>query len=155
MKVQFGDILEIRTSKGLAYAIYTHRHEQSPKYGALIRVFDQLYQSRPVGISDLVNIPIRFSTFFPLQAAVEKGIVEIVGNVSTPDSLKSFPLFRSGVIDPQTKKVRTWWLWDGEKSWRVGDLTIEQRSLPIRGIWNDTYLVHRIEEGWRPENDAT
>jgi hypothetical protein len=154
MKVRFGDIVEIKTSKGLAYAIYTHRHTQPPKYGALIRVFDQLYQSRPVRTDELISTPIRFSAFFPLQAAVTKGIVEVVGHVSIPKNLLPFPLFRSGIVDPQTKRVRIWWIWDGKKSWRVGDLTSEQRKLPIRGVWNDTYLVHRIEEGWRPEKDS-
>jgi hypothetical protein len=153
MKIQFGDVVEINTSKGLAYAIYTHRHKTRPKYGALIRVFDHLFLSGPVRLPDLLKTPIRFSTFFPLQAAITKGIVKVVGNLPIPESLKPFPLFRSGVIDPKTKRVCVWWLWDGEKSWRVGNLTAEQRKIPIRGVWNDTYLIHRIEEGWRPEND--
>jgi hypothetical protein len=57
MKIRFGDIAEIKTSIGLAYAIYTHRHTQPPKYGALIRVFDQLYQSRPVRICGNTGTP--------------------------------------------------------------------------------------------------
>jgi YD repeat-containing protein len=43
----------------------------------------------------------------------------------------------------------------GEKEWKVGDITAEQRKLPLRGIWNDTLLVERIEAGWSPSNDRT
>lgn len=153
MKVQFGDIFEIKTSKGLAYAIYTHKHERPPKFGAVIRVYDHLYKSRPHDVSEITKNPVRFVTFFPLQAAVNQGIFEIIGNVPIPEALKSFPIFRDGVADPKTKKVATWWLWDGEKEWQIGRLTPEQRNLPIRSVWNDTYLIERIEEGWRPSND--
>jgi hypothetical protein len=153
MKVQFGDIVEIKTRNGLAYAIYTHKHERPPKFGAVIRVFDHLCQSRPHNILEILKNPIRFTTFFPLQAAVDKGILEVIGNVSIPKKLRPFPIFRDGVADPKTKKVATWWLWDGEKEWQIGRLTPDQRNLPIRSVWNDTFLIHRIEEGWRPNDD--
>ncbi|WP_176536262.1 hypothetical protein [Rhizobium sp. L9] len=47
-----------------------------------------------------------------------------------------------------------WWLWDGEKEWRIGQLSAEQHQLSIRGVWNDTLLVERIEFGWTPEIDS-
>ena len=43
-RVQIGDIIEIPTTKGLAYAQYTHQH---PTHGGLIRVFDVLFENRP------------------------------------------------------------------------------------------------------------
>ena len=39
MKATIGDVIEIVTSKGLAYAQLTHRHTAPPRYDALIRVF--------------------------------------------------------------------------------------------------------------------
>ena len=154
MKVRIGDIIEIRTSRGLAYAIYTHRHDKPPRYGALLRVFDRLFSSRPDALEEIAKLPVRFSTFFPLQAATNRGLVEVVGNVSVPENLAPFPVFRAaGLPDLKTKKVHAWWLWDGVKEWRVGALTPEQRKLPIRGAVNDTMLVSRIEKDWRPEND--
>ncbi len=154
MRIKIGDVVEIKTSKGLAYALYTHRHQTPPRFGAMLRVFDELFAARPVDIETIVQLPVRFTTFFPLQAAVDRGIVEIVGNARVPDHLCAFPIFRTGMINPQTKQVEQWSLWDGEKSWRVGLLSPEQRSLPIRGICNDTLLIDRIEKGWRPENDS-
>ena len=68
--------------------------------------------------------------------------------------LQSFPLFRAaGIPDSRTWKVDTWWLWDGEKEWRVGAITEEQRKLPIRGIVNHEALVSYIERDWTPEAD--
>jgi hypothetical protein len=154
-RLHFGDIVEIKTGKGLAYAIYTHRHATPPKFGDLIQVFDCLYESRPVDIESIAKNPIRFATFFPVRVALNRGLVERVGTISIPDDLKSFPTFRSGNPDSKTKKVSTWWLRDFErdKTWQVGSLTPEQKKLPILGVWNNSYLIRRIEEGWRPEND--
>ena len=57
------------------------------------------------------------------------------------------------MVDPQTGKVAIWWLWDGEKEWRVGSLDAKQRKLPIRSVWNDTMLIERIDAGWTAESD--
>lgn len=154
MRVRVGDLIEIKTSKGLAYALFTHKHEKPPHFGAMLRVFDQTFESRPAELVSLTRLPVQFTTFFPLQAAVNQKLVEVVGNFAIPDELKPFPIFRAGVPDPHTKTVANWWLWDGEKEWQVGKLTTNQRKFPIRGVWNDTYLIQRIENGWRPENDS-
>jgi len=152
-RIHIGDIVEIPTAKGLRYAQFSHEHAQPPRYGALIRVLPRFFQSRPGDFSELVRQPETFVTFFPLQAAVNRKIFAVVGNCPVPDFAKPFPLFRSGVVDPATRKVKVWWLWDGEKEWKVGDITLEQRKLPLRGIWNDTLLIERIESGWTPSND--
>ncbi len=46
-----------------------------------------------------------------------------------------------------------WWLWDGEKSWKVGEISPAQRKLPIKEVMNDTMLIELIEDGWTPETD--
>jgi hypothetical protein len=149
---QIGDVIEIPTSKGLAYAQYTHQH---PTHGGLIRVFDILFESRPNGFSELVNGAVRFSTFFPVAAAIKRGIFKVVGHENVIPQNQAFPIFRNGVGDPQTKKVAVWWFWDGQKDWKVGEITPAQRKMPIVGVWNDTLLVERIERGWTPETDPS
>lgn len=149
-RINIGDIIEILTAKGLAYVQFSNTHA---RYGALLRVLPGFFKSRPSNFLELAQQPEAFVTFFPLQAAVNRNVFEIVGNVPVPNFAKPFPLFRGGVIDPATRKVKEWWLWDGEKEWKVGDITTEQRKLPLRGIWNDTLLVERIESGWTPSND--
>jgi hypothetical protein len=146
-----GDVIEIPTSQGLAYAQYTHEKDE---WGALIRVLPGLFGSRPVNLDDVVRQRERFVTFFPLKAAVRKKIVRIVGRGEIPPEARAFPLFRAaGAIDREGR-VLDWWLWDGEKEWRVPELTAQQRVLPIRAVWNDTLLIQRIQEGWSPSTDV-
>jgi len=147
-RAKIGDIVEISTTKGLAYAQLTHKH---PMYGELVRVVEGFHSVRPA-IGDVADRDTRFVTFFPLTAAVSRGIFQIVGNAPVPEPSKQFPIFRSGTPDPQTKKVANWWLWDGQNEWRVPSLSPEQQKYPILGIWNDTLLVERLEQGWKLED---
>jgi hypothetical protein len=151
-RLKIGDLVEVRTSLGLTYAQYTHKHA---RYGALLRVFKKVYAEKHRSLEDILNDEVRFSTFFPLKATVEQGIVEVVGSLPVPKVLSQFPVFRAGVIDPSTGKVATWWLWDGENEVKIGNLSEEQKHFPIRGVWNDTLLIERIESNWTPSTDST
>ncbi len=148
---RIGDVVEIETPRGLAYAQYTHKH---PMWGGLIRVLPGLYSERPADFAGLVEAEEQFSVFFPLGAAAARGIVKIVANAPVPARKRAFPLFRDGVQSPTTGRVETWWLWDGEREWRIGRLRPEQRDFPIREVWNDTLLIERIVEGWRSRDEV-
>ena len=150
LKVRIGDIIEIPTSKGLAYAQYAHRVKG---FGYLIRILDGVFKTRPGDFSELVNKKHRFVTIFPLGAAVNRGIFNVVVNVDVPEEARDFPLFRAAGATTREGKVIDWWLWDGEKSWRVGHLTPEQYKLPIQSIPGVPVLLEMIEEGWEPETD--
>ncbi len=90
--------------------------------------------------------PAAFATFFPLDAALRAGVVKAIGNYPIPRSAAGFPLFRTGVPNPATGEVETWWFWDGEREWRVGSISDEQQSMPIREILTLPTLVERIED---------
>ena len=129
----------------------THKQE---RYGALLRVFGEHHASRPNSFDAIVRNRPAFMIFFPLGAAVNRDIFSVVANVPVPLQAQPFPTFRcAGLQDPVTGKVGAWWLWDGEREWRIGELTKEQRSLSIRGVCNDTFLIEHIEAGWTPEMD--
>ena len=150
-RVKFGDVIEIVTSKGYAYAQYTHKDSMM---GALLRIFKGIYEKKPSNIEQVLNNEIQFSTFFPLQAAVNRKIVEVVANYEIRDDLIAFPIMRvRGLIDPITNKTTSWALWDGKYEKGTKNLTEEQKKLPIKGTWNDTMLISRIESGWTPEQD--
>ncbi|AJC21059.1 hypothetical protein [Pandoraea pulmonicola] len=121
--------------------------------GMLIRVLPGTFQELPDNLDELVKIRTNFWIFFPVSMAEKRGIIRKVKNCMIPEHSVTPPNFRTGIVDPATKKVASWWLWDGNREWEVGALTDEIRKLPIRGAWNDTLLVERIEEGWLPEND--
>lgn len=96
----------------------------------------------------------QFLIFFPLGSAVNQQIVVIVDNLPVPQHAQPFPIFRNGARDPATNTVNVWWLWDGEKEWRVGSLKSAQRSLPLLRIVNDTALIEMIETAYNPEDDG-
>lgn len=153
IRPRIGDIIEIRTPKGYAYAQYTHEHSGTPKMGSLIRVLPGIFASRPGEFSHIVQDQELFSVFFPLGPAVARGITVIVGNTGIPDHLAPFPLFKSGIEDPLTGKVAQWWLWDGEREWPMPELRPEHRNLPMLEIINDTLLIDRIVSYWRPHEE--
>jgi len=150
-RCKIGDVIEIPTKKGLAYAQVSHFHKD---YSALLRVLPGFFHARPQDLERCVGVNEKFVQFFPLQAALNQGIFEVVGNFKVPTHASEFPVFRTGVPDRETKKVDNWWFWDGEREWMVGEITAEQRKLPLRGICNDTYLIELIENEWTPENDS-
>lgn len=154
-RAKIGDVIEIKTEKGLAYAQYTHNHTAPPRYGQLIRVFDGLHEKQPDNLNVLVRGSILFLTFFPLHSALSRSIFRVVGNVAVPQDAQSFPIFRmKGLVDPVTKKALRWALWDGESEKMLErPLTDAEKSLPILGVVNDTMLVDRIVSGWRSEYD--
>jgi hypothetical protein len=148
---RIGDVIEFPTPRGLAYAHYTHRHTARPVYGPLLRVFSGFHERRPPSFGTVVRGPVQFTTFFPVGTACNRGDAFIVANEPIPANARDFPTFRSGIAGPDGR-VAVWWLWDGEKSRRVGALTAEMCSLPIRGVWNRAMLMHRILSEWRPED---
>ncbi|HEY0587980.1 MAG TPA: hypothetical protein VGD52_17730 [Pseudoduganella sp.] len=100
-RTKIGDVIEIQTSKGLAYAHFTHKHEM---YGNLLRVFRRFFVKRPSDFSELINSEPAFMCFFPLAAAIRLKIVEIAGNETVPEAALPFPLFRSGIPYPGDKE---------------------------------------------------
>ena len=150
MRAKFGDIIEIETSKGYVYSQYTHEAEL---HGSLIRVFDLFHQKRPSDLIGLTREPIRFSTFFPLNAALRQRVVERIGNAHISTSIRKFPLFRYGIPHPLTRKVEVWYFWNGKRYCKIGVLTESVKKLSIVGIFDFEFLKNALEEGWRPEID--
>lgn len=154
---QIGDVVEIETPKGLAYAQYTFACKEPSVYGALIRVLPGLYDSRPSNFSELVREKERFFVFFPLGAACNRGIVKIVAYEEIPKGSRGIPLMRSSsrYRDKFGKMIEAdWWLWDGKEERRIGKLPEKYHDLSLRSIWNDTLLIERIVSGWRPADEV-
>lgn len=91
-RAHLGDILQVLTSRGVAYAQVTHNN---PGFGFLIRVFNGFYSEQPKDFSVLVDCELQFSAFFVVKSAVNQGVLSVVANVPVPESLKVFPIFRS------------------------------------------------------------
>jgi hypothetical protein len=153
LSLKLGDIFEIKTANGYAYFQYTHKNLLC---GELIRVLPGLFQLRPSNLDKISKNLGKIIVFFPVSAAAKKNICERVGNFEIPDSAKPFPLFRAGQINPNNPSVSTWWLWNGEKEWKVGELSSEEMKLPLREIVNDELLIEYIvREHDRETGDGT
>jgi hypothetical protein len=145
-KPAVGDVVEIDTDNGLAYAQFTHR---VPNRGDLIRVLPGIYKSRPEDIQALVRQKEIWVTFVALDAIVAAGIFPVVANVEVPEAAQPFPMMRAGAPLPSGRVAR-WRLFDGEVERPVEELTEELAELSIVEIPNPALLRERIASGWHP-----
>ncbi len=149
-RVKFGDIIQILTSEGVAYAQYTHKHEE---YGYLLAIFEGFYNKEPKDFSEVVNQTPQFWAFFPLQTAINQGLFSVVGNVAVAEENQNFPLFRKCQYTKEGKRVN-WSIWDGKISTRLErELSEEEKRYSMEAIISAPLLVERIQTGYRPEKD--
>jgi hypothetical protein len=148
---KIGDVIEIPTSRGLAYAQYTH---YVPRWGALLRILPGIFDARPDDWETFVQQDERFYAFFPLGAALSRDIVSVVAKVEVPNGKRTFPRLRMrGLVDPATRRATSWRIWDGKAERLVTSLTDEERSLSVAAVLNDAMLTKKIEEGYKPEDE--
>jgi hypothetical protein len=145
-------VIEVETSTGRGYLQLTH---VDPQYGHLLRALPGTYRDEPPPLSDLVELDDAFVAFFPLDAALSRGLVHVVGNETVPKKSRPFPRFlMQGIVAPGSK-AQNWWLWDGKKEVRLGELRPEHQKLPVLEIVNDAVLRERLERGWRTGEPET
>lgn len=150
MKIGPGIVVEMPVDDQFGYMLCTHRH---PDFLDLVRVFRGLHDRRPADLKALAEGEVQFSCFTPLRRVIKDGYGTVVGIVDIPEHLEPFPVFRGGLVDAN-KKAATWWLWDGEKEWRVGNLEPSQLALPIRGVYGAEVIQQYLREGWTPETSG-
>lgn len=148
-RARLGDILEVSTPRGLAYVQYVGKH---PEYGAAIRVLPGFFQSRPTDWNALLAQEGYF-TFYPVGAAVAQQVVEVAANQPIPPGRELPTRFRREGWTTPEGRVTTWFICDGEQETRKESLSAEDLKLFIASGWNHAYLVDRIVEEWRPEQD--
>lgn len=149
-RVKIGDIFEIETTRGLAYAQCILKDKN---WGELIRIIEGFYPARPESFRNLVNDEDKFVTFFPLQAAINQKIFQVVANEGIPEGAEDFSRYRKAGFRDREGKVKDWWIYDGKRKGNVFKLSPGEAKLPILQVINDTLLIERIEEDWTPEKD--
>ena len=146
-----GDIFQLKTPKGFAYIQYTHRDDE---YGQLIRVLPGLFDVELSSFDKLSQKQALYFVFFPLSAAVSRGILTRMTNEPIPESAQSLPIMKRPGTRDSDGKVLSWWIKDGKSEKKVEKLNDKQRRYSLAVIWNDTLLVDRICSGWLPENES-
>ena len=142
-KIKIGDIFEINTSKGKAYLHYVFKDETN---GDLVRILSGLYSDRPAELESLASKKESFFLFFPLSAANRKKIVEKVGyyvsDITRPKYMRTEHYIHGEFLGWHIINTDTW-----ERE-LVKELSDDQKQLSPWGVWNDTLLIERLEEGW-------
>jgi hypothetical protein len=146
-----GDLLEVRTPRGLAYIQFTYSSRKP--YREVIRILPGFFAARPSDFTELVNSPRAYFAFYPAGVAASQGLVEVVAEHSLPPE-RDFPVvYRRAGASNREGKVLAWLICDGTKETLVRELSEEQRHLPIYAIWNHEALIHYLTTEWRPEQD--
>ncbi|WP_309896649.1 ribonuclease E inhibitor RraB [Archangium sp.] len=146
-----GDVLEIRTPRGLAYIHYTY-YSRKP-YREAIRVLPGFFTERPSEFTALINSPRAYFAFYPAAAAASQGLVEVVAEHPLAPG-QDFPaIYRRAGARSREGGVLAWLICEGTKETLVRELSEEQRHLPIASFWSHDVLVTCIAEEWRPEQD--
>ena len=147
VKSKIGDVFEVKVGNMNAYFQLVQTDKLK---GDLIKVFNSLHEFVP-SLEDMVLTTNFYFVRFPLTAAIKSSIVKRIGNVTLPSDFKLPEYMRSKhvingeflgwhIIDTST--------WKRTLSKQLTDL---ERSFSPWGIWNDTLLITRLEEGWSPE----
>lgn len=154
MKIQPGDIFQLKTTKGFAYIQYVREYDKPPYYGHLIRLLDGVYENIP-DLQQITNKKEQFYIFIPLKFRQQQSFLESVGNYSIPRDFKIFPDFRvAGPPDRTTRIVSNWSLWQNGQETDIGKLPKKYYNLPTLGVWNIQGLITAIELGYLPKYDT-
>lgn len=142
-----GDVLEVKTGAGFSYLHYVGKHSD---YGDIVVVSPQNHECRPAEFSDTFDPG--YVAFYPVRAAVSRGLVEIVGRTPIPSDLPPKRLRRAGARSDQG--VETWIIETESGEVVKKTLSPEEQRLPIGAIWNHAFLLHRLAERWSPEMET-
>lgn len=144
-----GDMLEVATPRGLAYVQYVGKHSE---YGDAIRVIPGFFQKQPQDWNALLAQEGYF-TFYPVSAAVSQGLVRVAASAAIPSGKEMPSTYRRAGWITREGKTTMWFICEGTKETRRTELSDEERRLPIYAIWNHEFLVERLVDEWRPEQD--
>lgn len=147
--IEIGDVFAIDTLKG---KVLLHYVLEDKNTGAMIKVLDGFYDySRGIDLKLVEELPEQFIVSFPIDEAYKTGIVSLIGNVPCRNFEK--PKFMRTKHNIKGKFLG-WHIVNTETWYRqlVLTLTDEQTKLSPWGIWNDTVLVERLNNGWSLDN---
>ena len=141
-----GEILEVPVAGQFGYVQYLGTHRE---YGDAILVNPALHARQAHFASGFFSRG--YVTFYPAANAVASKVVEVVAQSSPPKVPKRFR--RPGEVH-EDGTVETWVIEGGWRDIVKHELSDEERSIPIAGIWNHASLSERLASGWTPETDG-
>jgi len=156
-KAVVGDVVEVKTSAGLAYLQYTHELDNM---GSLVRVLPGLFAKRPRDFQDLTRQKELYFTFYTLRHAVRHGDAMIVSHQEIPDWAKPYPMMRHSADSDRTGKTLVWrivradtpfTLEELRKAPTYQELTPELERLSTHVLHSHPSMVYHLAQEWTPE----
>lgn len=137
-----GDIIEIRTDKGLAHVHLTHDHESYPP---VIRLLEGLHQTRPADLERHAAENVRMTAMIPIETALARlGLGhEKAGHLELPQAERRFPTFRTPIRDKRGEVIY-WWFWDGQGLSYATELDEEQKTMPLRDVMSSDQFLQEL-----------
>ena len=94
-------------------------------------------------------------SFIPLGAAcAQDEHVRIVATAPIPERFQQWPKFKAFNENLDTGK-RTWFIWDGMRYTKIGDLPAEAADWSFPETINLTALEERLLSGWHPRDEVS
>lgn len=146
--LQHGDLIEVPLSQGFGYAQYIHDWHVDGSTVPLTRIIEGQYEYRPTDLEELAAMGDQFLDLWLIQFYLDEGDIQYIGSAKIPERHKEFPVFRSGMRMPD-RRIKLWFIGDGDNLTKVTSLTEEQLEYPLKGISPIEFVVKRIESGWR------
>ncbi|MEO8018724.1 MAG: hypothetical protein ABI769_12985 [Pseudomonadota bacterium] len=141
-----GEILEVSVGTKYGYVQFIGSH---PKHGDAILVNPALHARQARFASGFFSGG--YVTFYPAGNAVARKIVEVVAQSSPPKVPKRFR--RPGAVG-RDGTVESWVIEGGWRDVVKRELSDEERSIPIAGVWNHELLSKQLASGWTPATDG-
>lgn len=146
-RVKIGDVFVIPLPNGgNAYGQYVF---QDKKMGPLVQIFDLITEHK-IQVDQLQEThPLFRPVITGLFAVIRSGLWEIIGTLPVKNFL--YPMFISTLENEDTGHAGVWYLWDGEKSLRLGyTVPDEYKDLEFLCVWSPYDISRRIETGEKP-----
>ncbi|MBS8224694.1 hypothetical protein [Vannielia litorea] len=137
-----GDIVEIETSKGLAYVQVTHVH---PSYPPVVMFLNGPCDKRPENVSTLARVGDHTVAMVPLNGVLKKlGLRHAkAGEAEIPYAERKFPTFRMPVRGKQGEIIY-WWFWDGRGLSYATELDEAEKKMPLREVMSSERFIEQL-----------
>jgi hypothetical protein len=147
---EIGSVYAIKTSIG--YGLF--QCVQHNDIGIdVVRVLQPIIQNINEFSPELLQESERYFIKFTVQAALNSKLIILIGKYNVPSSVKVPKKYRMLDFVPH-RNIRNWYIVDAKTNGLrlISNINEKFLSLSCDGIWNDTFLIERLEEGWTLEN---
>jgi hypothetical protein len=155
--VRIGDVVEVKSRRGVFYLHATHEHALWRLYGPVMRVLPGFHKPALATLDALVAGPTKFHAVVRINEDLAKRRARVVGNFEVPSHEQAFPTFRYAL--GKTRDGRWGWLtWKGGETGirppMVEPLTDAQRALPVFEPEEAEYVGMKLAKGDFPASEV-